>query len=60
MEEAADGGTFLVLVEAVVETDALEGLHALLGSFVGGLVEDGSSALLVLVFVLYFLDLADQ
>lgn len=47
-------------METVVQTDALEGLHALLRSFGGGFVEDGSCALFVLVLVLDFFDLADE
>jgi hypothetical protein len=60
VEEAADGGTFLLAVEAIVETDALEGLHTLLGSLGGGLVEDGPCTLLVFVLVLDLLNLADK
>jgi hypothetical protein len=41
-------------VEAVVQADALEGLHTFLGSFGGGFIENGPCALFVLVFVLDF------
>jgi hypothetical protein len=60
LEEAADGWAVLLLVEAVVETNALEGLQTLLHSLRGGFIENGPHALLVLVFVFNFLDLADE
>lgn len=46
-------------MEAVIETDALEGLQALLDGFGVGLI-DGSYALLLLVLVLYLPDFADE